>query len=273
MSLLTDMHAFITGGGSGIGLGIARALVVDGAQVTLCGRTPDKLETAVAELGEQARFVVADVGDEDSLAQAIDQADVRAPLTVAVANAGVGSATPVLGLEVDEFERVLRTNLTGAMLTFKHAGRHLTANGGGAMCAVSSIAGSHTHRFMSAYTVSKAGLNMLVRNAADELGSLGIRVNAVAPGLVETDISTALQENPEVNEDYRRNMPLGRRGTSADIGAAVRFLCGPESSWITGVILPADGGHHLRRGPNIDPLLEPFLPGLPPVSAPVEDSP
>ncbi len=269
MSPLTEMHAFITGGGSGIGLGIARALVADGAQVTLCGRTADKLEAAVAELGDQARFAVADVGDEVSLVHALDQANERAPLTVAVANAGVGGASPILGLEVEEFERVLRTNLTGAMLTFKHAGRHLAANGGGALCAVSSIAGSHTHRFMSSYTVSKAGLNMLVRNAADELGSLGIRVNAVAPGLVETDISVSLQENPEVNDDYHRNMPLGRRGTAADIGSAVRFLCGPESSWITGVILPADGGHHLRRGPNIDPLLEPFIPDLPAASAPV----
>ena len=270
MSSLAGMHAFITGGGSGIGLGIARALVADGAQVTLCGRTPGKLAAAVAELGEQARSVAADVGDEASLAEALDRANERAPLTVAVANAGVGGAAPILGLEVEAFEQILRTNLTGAMLTLKHAGRHLAANGGGAMCAVSSIAGSHTHRFMSAYAVSKAGLNMLVRNAADELGSLGVRVNAVAPGLVETDISVSLQENPEVNDDYRRNMPLGRRGTSADIGAAVRFLCGPESSWITGVILPIDGGHHLRRGPNIDPLLEPFVADLPPLSAPVE---
>lgn len=270
MSALVDMHAFVTGGGSGIGLGIARALVADGATVTLCGRTSSRLQEAVAELGARARFAVADVGDEEALANALEQANEHAPLTAAVANAGVGGGAPVLGLDVDDFERILRTNLTGAMLTFKHAGRHLVANGGGAMCAVSSIAGSHTHRFMSAYTVSKAGLNMLVRNAADELGSVGIRVNAVAPGLVETDISLALQENPEVNDDYHRNMPLGRRGTSDDVGAAVRFLCGPESSWITGVILPIDGGHHLRRGPNIDPLLEPFIPDLPSPSASVE---
>ena len=158
------------------------------------------------------------------------------------------------------------TNLTGAFLTLKLAGRHLVANGGGAMCAVSSIAGSKTHRFMTAYNTSKAGLEMLVRNAADELGALGVRVNAVAPGLVETAISGTLRGDDAVAEDYRINMPLGRQGTVEDTGAAIRFLCGPESSWITGVVLPVDGGHHLRRGPNIDPLLAPFIPDLPAIS-------
>ncbi len=258
-SSLSGHHAFITGGGSGIGLGAARAFVADGATVTLCGRSLDKLETAAAELGEAARIVVASVGDEAALESAIREANESAPLTIAVANAGVGGASPLVATELADWERVLATNLTGAFLTFKHAGRVLIENGGGAMCAVSSIAGSHTHRFMSAYTVSKAGVNMLVRNTADELGSLGVRVNAVSPGLVETDISTSLSNDALVNEDYRINMPLGRRGQTADIGAAIRFLCGPESSWITGAVLPVDGGHHLRRGPNIDPLLIPFF--------------
>ena len=203
---------------------------------------------------------------EAELSAAIAAANERSPLTIAVANAGVGGAAPFLATEVGEWERVLRTNLTGAFLTLKLAGQHLAANGGGAMCAVSSIAGSKTHRFMTSYNTSKAGLEMLVRSAADELGSLGIRVNAVAPGLVETDISGTLRGDQEVAEDYRINMPLGRHGTVADTGAAIRFLCGPESSWITGVVLPVDGGHHLRRGPNIDRLLSPFFPDLPPIS-------
>lgn len=271
---LSSAHAFITGGGSGIGLGAARAFLLDGATVTLCGRTQDKLLAGQAELvGElgddvvaRVRTVVGDVNDEDSLAAAMAAANDFAPLTIAVANAGVGGVGPLLTTNLSDWQGVLQTNLTGAFLTFKLAGQHLVANGGGSLCAVSSIAGSKTHRMMSAYTASKAGVEMLVRNAADELGSLGVRVNAVAPGLVETEISLALQDNDEVNEDYWRNMPLGRRGSTADTGAAIRFLCGPESSWITGVILPVDGGHHLRRGPTIDPLLRPFFPDLPPLS-------
>lgn len=264
---LEGQHAFVTGGGSGIGLGAARAFVADGATVTISGRTGPKLEAAVAALGERARHVVADVDDEDAIAAALADANAVVPLSIVVANAGTGSAGFLESTDVAEWERVLRTNLTGAFLTIKHGATHLLANGGGAMCAVSSIAGSHTHRFMSPYVVSKGGLNALVRNAADELGSRGIRVNAVAPGLVETDISAALQVTPEVNEDYRLGMPLGRRGTTEDIGAAIRFLCGPESSWITGVVLPVDGGHHLRRGPNIDALLAGFG-EVPPPSAP-----
>lgn len=269
---LHGQHALVTGGGSGIGLGAAKALAADGALVTLVGRSAEKLERSVTEIGSQARLVVADVGDEASLDAAVAEANETAPLTIAIANAGVGGAGPLLQTGLDDWERVLKTNLTGAFLTFKTAGQRLVANGGGAMCAVSSIAGSRTHRLMHAYTASKAGVEMLVRNAADELGSLGVRVNAVAPGLVETEISAALQNDGAVNEDYRLNMPLGRRGTTADTAAAIRFLCGPEASWITGVVLPVDGGHHLRRGPNIDPLFAGLLDGLPPISAPGDQS-
>ena len=266
---LDGQHALVTGGGSGIGLATARALVADGATVTLIGRNGVKLGDAADALGTpgRVRTAVADVDDEASLTGAIDAANQHAPLTMAIANAGTGGAGPILAMDLEEWERVLRTNLTGAFLTIKHAATKITANGGGTICAISSIAGTHTHRFMSSYTTSKAGLNMLVRNAADELGSLGVRVNAVAPGIVETELSAALQATEDVDADYRRNMPLGRRGLPDDIAAAVRFLVGPESSWITGAILPVDGGNHLRRGPNIDPLLTPFITDLPPLSA------
>lgn len=265
---LAGQHAFITGGGSGIGLGTARALVADGAEVTIGGRTAETLDAAVAQLGPAATGAVVDVADEDAVADAVAAANDRRPLTMAVANAGRGGVGPLLGLDLETWEATVATNLTGTFLTFKHAGRAIASNGGGAMCAVSSIAGLRTHRFFGGYTAAKAAVNALVENAADELGSLGIRVNAVAPGLVETDLSAALQNDAVVDGDYRQNMPLGRRGTVEDVAAAIRFLCGPESSWITGVVLSVDGGHHLRRGPNIDPMLAPHIPDLPPVSAP-----
>lgn len=266
---LAGQHCFITGGGTGIGLGTARALIADGATVTIAGRTADTLDAAVADLGPAANAAVLDVTDEAAMAAAVEAANQRAPLTMAVANAGRGGVGPLLGLDLETWDATVSTNLTGTFLTFKHAGRALAANGGGAMCAVSSIAGLRTHRFFGGYTAAKAAVNALVANAADELGSLGIRVNAVAPGLVETDLSAALQNDEDVDGDYRQNMALGRRGVVEDVAAAIRFLCGPESSWITGVVLPVDGGHHLRRGPNIDSMLAPHIPDLPPVSAPV----
>ncbi|MEM7093448.1 MAG: SDR family oxidoreductase [Actinomycetota bacterium] len=265
---LEGHHALITGGGSGIGLGTARALIADGAAVTVCGRTEDTLRVACDELGDGAAWVVVDVADEESVANAVAAANDRAPLSIAVANAGRGGAGPLLRLDAKTWDDTVRVNLNGTFFTFKHAGQALADNGGGTMCAVSSIAGVRTHRLFGAYTAAKAGVNSLVENAADELGSLGIRVNGVAPGLVETDLSISLQTHEAVNEDYRLNMPLGRRGTVEDVAAAIRFLVGPESSWVTGVILSVDGGHHLRRGPNIDPLMEGVVPDLPAISPP-----
>jgi NAD(P)-dependent dehydrogenase (short-subunit alcohol dehydrogenase family) len=130
----------------------------------------------------------------------------------------------------------------------------MIAAGGGSMVGISSIAGILTHRWMTAYCVSKAALEMLVRNAADELGGAGIRVNAVRPGLVPTDLAAGLVNNPQANADYLDQMPLRRLGEPDDIAQIVRFLIGPESSWVTGQVIASDGGHTLRRGPDLDPI-------------------
>jgi NAD(P)-dependent dehydrogenase (short-subunit alcohol dehydrogenase family) len=254
MSALSGQHAFITGGGSGIGLGCARAFLRDGARVTLMGRDESKLQRAVSELSAlgEARYFSGDVGDEKAVAAAITQAKNWAPLTIAVANAGTGALGTVVQTSAEDWRRVMQTNLDGTFYTFKHAGAAIVAAGGGAMCAISSIAGLRTHRFMSTYCVAKAGIDMLVRNTADEMGVVKVRVNSVCPGLVDTDIAQGLFSTDVVHQDYLDCMPLGRTGVTADIANAVRFLCGPESSWITGVNLAVDGGHHLRRGPNLD---------------------
>ncbi|TNF87877.1 MAG: SDR family oxidoreductase [Gammaproteobacteria bacterium] len=251
---LEGQHALVTGGGSGIGLASARALAADGARVTLVGRNEEKLAAAAADFAADALVDVhaADVADESQVEAAVRAADARAPLTIAVANAGTGDIAPLVATDSERWRSVLATNLDGCMYTFKHAARAIGRAGGGAMCAISSIAGLRTHRFMHAYGVSKAGIDMLVRGAADELGVAGIRVNSVCPGLVDTEIAQGLFGTEDVLEDYLACMPLGRTGVVQDIAQAVRYLCGPESSWITGVNLPVDGGHHLRRGPNYD---------------------
>ena len=136
------------------------------------------------------------------------------------------------------------------------AAPYLVEVGGGSIVAISSIAGVATHRYMTPYTVSKAGLEMLVKQVADELGHCGIRANAVRPGLVPTDATEGMMSIPAIVDDYLAQMPLGRAGTTDDIASLVRFLAGPESSWITGTCISADGGHHLRRGPHIDPVMD-----------------
>jgi NAD(P)-dependent dehydrogenase (short-subunit alcohol dehydrogenase family) len=263
--------ALVTGGGTGIGLGCAEALLADGATVVLAARNVDRLDAAASDLrsrhgDDRVATIGCDVTDEGSVAAACAHADgLNGEFTIVVANAGYGSASPFHLTSLDEWNGVIGTNLTGAFLTMKHAVGPMVANGGGSIVAISSIAAVETHRFMSPYTVSKAGLEMLVKQVADELGPSGIRANAVRPGLVPTDATAAMMSIPDIVDDYLAQMPLGREGTTEDIASLVRFLAGPESSWITGTCISADGGHHLRRGPNLDPVMHMLHPdGLTP---------
>jgi NAD(P)-dependent dehydrogenase (short-subunit alcohol dehydrogenase family) len=253
VSALAGKAALVTGGGSGIGLACAAHLLRDGAAVTLAGRSEDKLRAAAESLGTDGVItVVCDVADEDQVRRAVEVAsEAVGGLHVAVAAAGTGTGGPLLHTELSAWRSVLAVNLDGAFLTFKHAGAAIVASGGGSLVAISSIAAPLTHRLMAAYSVSKAGLEALVRNAADELGAVGVRVNAVRPGLVPTDLAAGLTASEGIVNDYLAQMPLGRLGTVDDVAALVRFLCGPESSWITGQCIGVDGGHTLRRGPDL----------------------
>jgi len=259
---LAGRVALITGGGSGIGLGCARELVAAGATVVLAARNTDRLVSAADELrkvaapGAEVLTVACDVTNEDSVSAACALTAEACTFTLVVANAGFGSGDPIHLTQLDDWNGVIGTNLTGAFLTIKHAVPYLSANGGGSIVAVSSIAGPVTHRFMTPYDVSKAGLEMLIRQTADELGCRNIRANAVRPGLVPTDATEAMINYPPVVDDYISQMPLGRVGTTEDVGRLVRFLLSDESSWITGTCISVDGGHHLRRGPNIEPFME-----------------
>ena len=256
-SALEGKAALVTGGGSGIGLACAQRLMAEGARVTLCGRTESRLAEAVEGPARGARYVVADVADEAQLDAAVAAAAGGVGgLHVVVANAGgAHSLGPLATTERAAFDEDLSVNVTGTFLTIKAAAPALSAAGGGSVVAVSSIAGRLTHPLMAPYSVAKAAIDMLVRNAAHELGPFGIRVNAVQPGLVPTGASDPLASHDATREDYLSQMPLGRLGTVEDVAAAVAFLAGPESTWITGQVIGVDGGHSLGRGPDLGPLL------------------
>lgn len=225
----------------------------------IAGRRGEVLDAAVASIaadGGVAHAVVCDVGDESQVAAVVDAAVGLGPLTMCVANAGFGAAAPFHLTTVDEWNRVMATNLTGAFLTMRAVVTPMVRAGGGSIVGVSSIAGALTHRFMTPYCVSKAGLEMLVKQVADELGSSGIRANAIRPGLVPTDATVTLTTTDVLRDDYLAQMPLARTGTDGEVADLVRFLLGPESSWITGQCIAVDGGHTLRRGPDITPVME-----------------
>jgi NAD(P)-dependent dehydrogenase (short-subunit alcohol dehydrogenase family) len=261
---LAGRAALVTGGGSGIGLGCARALVHDGCAVTIMGRTDSRLAQAVEILrregGATVQYVVGDVAAEDAITTAVARAaEPLGRLDIAVASAGSGAGGPIFATTIDAWRYTLDVNLTGTFLTLKHAGQRIAASGGGAIVAISSIAGSLTHRFMAPYCTSKAGVEMLVKVAADELGPLGVRCNAVAPGLVPTEMADPLVQDQVIVDDYIDQMPLRRLGRVDDVAEAVRYLVRPESGWVTGQVLAVDGGHTLRRGPRIETMMERFM--------------
>jgi NAD(P)-dependent dehydrogenase (short-subunit alcohol dehydrogenase family) len=255
---LAGKSALVTGGGSGIGLASAKAMVADGMSVTIMGRTEAKLDAGAEELREVAAggatvtTFPGDVTDESSVEEAVKVAsEATGQLDSAVAAAGDGTLGPVIAMPVEEWNRVLAVTLTGVFLVFKHAGARIAANPqGGTMVAISSVASHTTHRFMAPYAVAKAGVDMLVKNTADELGEVGVRVNAVNPGIIRTDLVAMITEGDPVGQSYLDNMPISRFGEVTDVAPVVRHLCGPESSFITGATIPIDGGQHMRRGPD-----------------------
>jgi NAD(P)-dependent dehydrogenase (short-subunit alcohol dehydrogenase family) len=258
MSTITGRTALVTGGGSGIGLGTATRLAADGAHVAICGRTEDKLARAVEAIAPQVgeggsiHHVVADVTVEDQVAAAVAfAAGPTGGLDILFANAG--GSLHVGAFESADAAAVRATvdlNLVGTMLCIKQAVPAMKAAGGGSIIGMSSGAGAFPHRWLWAYGAAKAGIDMVCRSAAEELGADGIRVNSVQPGIVDDELMSFITAGGPLLDDYIAGMPLERVGTVEDIAAAVRFLAGPESSWITGVNLPIDGGHHLRGGAN-----------------------
>ncbi len=276
---IAGLAALVTGGGSGIGLGSAVRLVRDGAHVTICGRTEERLraavdvlEAAASEETEAARrgtaaYVVADVTVEEELAAAVSAAAAeRGRLDILFANAGGAMHMgPIAGADADQVRATVDLNLIGTFLCIKH-GAPLMAAGvgegvdgdgapGGSIIGMSSGAGAFPHRYLWAYGSAKAGIDTLCQYAAEELGRSGVRVNSIQPGIVDDELMAPITAGGPLLDDYLAEMPISRLGTVEDIAAAVRFLAGPESGWITGVSLAVDGGHHLRRGANYGLLL------------------
>jgi 7-alpha-hydroxysteroid dehydrogenase len=267
---LEGMAVLVTGGGTGIGRACALRLAADGAAVTVSGRTETSLAESVLLInaaadasghGGSARLVTGDVTNEDDVARMVAAAAQRTgALNGCVANAGGSRGLgPYHLLDTAQFIETLHLNVVGTMLCLKHTMPHMVAAGGGSFVGMSSIAGYVTHPYFSAYTVSKAGIEQMMRNAADEYGQVGVRCNAIRPGFIATEIMEGIPRESPTYQSYIDNTPMGGTGEPRDVAALARFLIGADSRWITGTAIAVDGGNGLRRGPDYGPFLEPYL--------------
>ncbi|MBV9848949.1 MAG: SDR family oxidoreductase [Armatimonadetes bacterium] len=241
---LDDEVALVTGGGTGLGLAIARCMAASGARVVITGRREDVLKRAAEDLGPAADYVVHDVtqsGQAVPLVTAVEQR--HGPVTVLVNNAGINLKRPAVETTEEEFLEILRTNVLGAHSLVRAAAPGMTERGRGSILFIASMASLFGIPGVVAYSAAKSGLLGMVRTLATELSPVGVRVNAIAPGWIETAMSRrAMEGDPERERKILGRTPMARFGTPEDIGWAAVYLSSDAARFLTGVTLPVDGG-------------------------------
>jgi 7-alpha-hydroxysteroid dehydrogenase len=236
--------ALVTGAGAGIGRAIAATFAGAGASVVVTdrdGAAAAHVADEIAATGGAAEALACDVTVESALSSAVDRAvSAYGRLTLLVNNAGGGGPKP-FDMPMSDFDWAYRLNVYALFRLTQLAVPHMRAAGGGAVLNISSMAGENTNKRMASYGSSKAAVNHLTRNIAFDLGPMGIRVNAIAPGAIRTQALSSVL-TPDVEAAMLKHTPLGRLGEAQDIANAALFLCSPAASWVSGQILTVSGG-------------------------------
>lgn len=244
---LTGRVAVVTGGGRGIGRFIAEGLAQFGARVVLTGRSQETLDAAAVTLrrqGYDAFAMVADVSREDDVTALRDSVlGVRGQIDILVNNAGINPIyKDIERTTLAEWQTIVDTNLTGVFLCCKYLGGVMAGQGRGSIINVSSVAGHVGLRRSVPYNATKGGVELLTKGLAIDWARKGVRVNALAPGYFETDLTAGLRQNEALAAPLLAHTPLGRFGRDADIAGAAVFLASDASAYMTGASLLVDGG-------------------------------
>jgi NAD(P)-dependent dehydrogenase (short-subunit alcohol dehydrogenase family) len=247
---LRGMVALVTGGASGIGREIARRYVGEGARVVIADRNGPLVQDTVEELGDAATGSEMDVTLEADVARAVAEASRFGRLDIGVNCAGLGYSVPLTEQTEEQWDTVVDVCLKGVFLSMKHEARAMEGRGG-VLINIASINARQPGAGLSAYCAAKAGVEMLTRVAALELGPRRIRVVGIGPGLIDTPLTTFQQQRPHVREAFLENIPLGRVGRTDDIANAAVFLASEDASWISGDTIFVDGGSLTKKFPEL----------------------
>lgn len=242
---LAGKLALLTGGGSGIGFAIAQCMVQAGATVVITGRREEPLRTATEALGGRAHYRVNDVAARESLDDLVATIEAtHGPIDILVNNAGINLKKPALEVTDDDFDRIIHTNLNAVFSLTRACARRMIDRGSGSIIMISSMAAYYGIDRVVAYAASKSAVEGMVRVLASEFSGRGVRVNAIAPGFIETAMSkTAMGGDPDRFARALRRTPMGKFGQPDDIGWAAVFLASDAARYVTGVSLPVDGGN------------------------------
>ncbi len=241
---LAGETALITGGGSGLGFGIAESFVAAGAKVILVGRREAVLKQAVAKLGDSARFETQDITQLETAKELVARAEKHfGPITILVNNAGIHLKKPALQISATEFQSVWQTHVAAAFALTQAVLPGMIERKHGNILFTASMASVFGIPLVAAYSAAKTAHLGLVRSLATEVSPHGVRVNAIAPGWIESDMMlNALKGDPKRAEKILSRTPMNRFGEARDIGLAAVYLCSPAAKFVTGVVLPVDGG-------------------------------
>ena len=250
---LRDQTAVVIGGTSGIGLEIAKGLAIAGADVVATGRRTDLVRAAVAEIeaiGRRSLALTADVTDQASLMNLLaSTTSALGPVHILVNSAGRTRKTPALDVEIEEWNGILETNLTGTLRACQVFGRHMQERRYGRIVNIASISSFVALYQVAAYSASKAAVASLTKSLAVEWAPSGICVNAIAPGVFRTDLNAGLLDGTERGKEFLLRTPMHRFGQLEELVGAAVFLASASASFVTGQVLPVDGGF-LASGVN-----------------------